>query len=155
MRVWRNTVEIIVLFEISNSMKPCPSVFVHACTSTSRPLLGFFDPRTTSTRFPTVFHQPLNTYISISLSLSLCLSLHIYIQYYIYICICIYVYIYIYIYMNICIYVYMYICIYVCIYIYIYIYISGRPAVRDDWRAGAGIINMFGHGRKGPYGGAL
>ena len=44
-RGWRNTVEI-VLFEISNSMKPYPSNF-HAYISTLRPMIGFVDPRKT------------------------------------------------------------------------------------------------------------
>ena len=38
----RSTVEI-VLFEISNSMKPYPSVF-HACTNRLRPVKGFVEP---------------------------------------------------------------------------------------------------------------
>ena len=42
---WRNTVEI-VLFEISTSMKPYPSVS-RAYTSTLRPAIVVFDPRTT------------------------------------------------------------------------------------------------------------
>ena len=37
---WRNTVEI-VLFEISNSMKPYPSVF-HADTNNMRPVIVSF-----------------------------------------------------------------------------------------------------------------
>ena len=41
-RGWRNTVEI-VLFEISNSMKPYPSA-VHACTSKLRPVIVLFEP---------------------------------------------------------------------------------------------------------------
>ena len=41
-RDWRNTVKII-LFEISNSMKPYPSVF-HAYTSEMRPTIGFYEP---------------------------------------------------------------------------------------------------------------
>ena len=51
----------IVLFEISNSMKPYPPVF-HASTGELRPLVGFFLSHTTSTRFPTVFRQPLTFY---------------------------------------------------------------------------------------------
>ena len=39
---WRNTVEV-VLFEISNSMKPYPSVF-YAYTSTWRPVIGLLEP---------------------------------------------------------------------------------------------------------------
>ena len=42
MRGWRNTVEI-VQFEISNSMKPYPSV-LHAYTSQLRPAIGFVEP---------------------------------------------------------------------------------------------------------------
>ena len=42
MRGWRNTVDI-VLFEISNSMKPYPSV--HAYSSKMGPVIGFFEPR--------------------------------------------------------------------------------------------------------------
>ena len=41
-RGWRNTVEIVILFEISNSMKPYPCVF-HAYTTKLRPVIGFFD----------------------------------------------------------------------------------------------------------------
>ena len=41
-RGWRNTVEI-ELFEISNSMKPYPSV-VHAYTSEMGPVIGLFEP---------------------------------------------------------------------------------------------------------------
>ena len=44
LRGWRNAVEV-VLFEISNSMKPYPYVF-HAYTSTLRPVIGFVDPIT-------------------------------------------------------------------------------------------------------------
>ena len=36
----------VVLFEISHSTKPYPSVF-HACASTLRPATGFVDPRKT------------------------------------------------------------------------------------------------------------
>ena len=42
MRGWRNTVEM-VLFEISNSMKPYPSIF-HAYVSQLRPAIVFFEP---------------------------------------------------------------------------------------------------------------
>ena len=42
MRGWRNTVEI-VLFEISNSMNPYPSV-CHAYTGQVRPVIGLFEP---------------------------------------------------------------------------------------------------------------
>ena len=42
MRGWRNTVELM-LFEISNSMKPYPSVS-QACTSKPRPVIGFSEP---------------------------------------------------------------------------------------------------------------
>ena len=56
-RGWRNTVEI-VLFEISNSMKPYPSVF-HSYTNNTRPVIGFFEPTKNSMRFPTVSRQPL------------------------------------------------------------------------------------------------
>ena len=56
MRSWRNTVEI-VLFEISNSMKPYPSV-VHAYTSKLRPVICCLS-QNNSMRFPTVFRQPL------------------------------------------------------------------------------------------------
>ena len=43
MRGWQNTVEI-VLFEISNSMKPYPSAF-HAYTNKSRPVIRFSEPK--------------------------------------------------------------------------------------------------------------
>ena len=42
MRGWRNTVEI-VLFEISDSMKPHPSIF-HICTNKLRPAICFLEP---------------------------------------------------------------------------------------------------------------
>ena len=51
-RGWQNTVEI-VLFEISNSMKPYPSVF-HTYINHVRPMVGFLS-QTISMRFPTVF----------------------------------------------------------------------------------------------------
>ena len=57
MRGLRNTVEI-VLFEISNSMKPYPSVF-HAYINNLRPIL-FVLRQTISMRFQTVFRQPLS-----------------------------------------------------------------------------------------------
>ena len=41
---WRNTVEV-VLFEISNSMKPYPPVF-HSYTNKLRPVIGIFEPQT-------------------------------------------------------------------------------------------------------------
>ena len=56
-RGWPNTVET-VLFEISNSMKPYPSV-VHAYTSKSRPAIGFFEPTNldeVSNRIPPTSH---------------------------------------------------------------------------------------------------
>ena len=86
---WRNTVEI-VLFEISNSMKPYPSVF-HTYTSTLRPAIGLFDPRATRRGFqPYSAHLsnvPLHIYLSLSLSLSLSLlfSLSLYVYIYIHI----------------------------------------------------------------------
>ena len=58
MRGWRIPVEI-VLFEISNSMKPYPSVF-HAYTSKMRPAIGFFEPRNldeVSNRIPPTSHS--------------------------------------------------------------------------------------------------
>ena len=55
MRGWWNTVEL-VLFEISNSIKPYPSVF-HAYTSKLRPVIGF-SSKLIPMRFPTVFRQP-------------------------------------------------------------------------------------------------
>ena len=60
MRGRRNTVEL-VLFEISNSMKPCPSVF-HACASKLRPAIGFFEPTNldeVSNRIPPTSHDAL------------------------------------------------------------------------------------------------
>ena len=42
LRGWRNTVEV-VLFEISNSMTPYPSV-IHACTNTLSPVIGMCKP---------------------------------------------------------------------------------------------------------------
>ena len=48
----------VVLFEISNSMKPYPSAF-HACTSKLRPVIVCFSSRRISMRFPTVFRQLL------------------------------------------------------------------------------------------------
>ena len=56
MRGWRNTVEII-LFEISNSMKPYLPV-VHAYTRKLRPVTGFLSHKN-SMRFPSVLRQPL------------------------------------------------------------------------------------------------
>ena len=56
MRGWRNTVEL-VLFEISNSMKPYPSVF-HAYTSNMGPVIVFLSQEI-SMRFPTAFRKPL------------------------------------------------------------------------------------------------
>ena len=56
LRGWRNTVEL-VLFEISISMKPFPSV-CHAYTSKLRPMIGLCLSQNISVRFPTVF-QPL------------------------------------------------------------------------------------------------
>ena len=56
MRGWRNTVEL-VLFGISNSMKPEPSIF-HAHTRKLRPFIYIFEPNNLD-GFPTVFHQPL------------------------------------------------------------------------------------------------
>ena len=58
MRGWRNTVET-VLFEVSNSMKPYPSVF-HACTSQLRPVTVSCSSQTISMMLPIVFSQPLN-----------------------------------------------------------------------------------------------
>ena len=55
-RGWQNTVEI-VLFDISNSMKPYASVF-HAYTSKLRPVIILLS-QTDSMRFPSVFRQPL------------------------------------------------------------------------------------------------
>ena len=43
LRGWLNTVET-VLFEMSHSMRPYPSVF-HACTRKLRPAIGVFEPR--------------------------------------------------------------------------------------------------------------
>ena len=55
MRGWRNTVEV-VLFEISNSMKPYPCV-LHAYTSKLRPVTGFLS-QINSRRFLSVFREP-------------------------------------------------------------------------------------------------
>ena len=54
---WWNTVEL-VLFEISNSIKPYPSVF-HAYTNKMRPVIVSLSQQI-STSFPTVFRQPLD-----------------------------------------------------------------------------------------------
>ena len=57
LRGWRSTVEI-VLFDISNSMKPYPPVF-HAYTSKWRPVTGFFEPQAfdyISNRIPPTSH---------------------------------------------------------------------------------------------------
>ena len=46
------------VFEISNSMKPCPSVF-HACTGKLRPAMGFVGPKQldeVSNRIPPTSH---------------------------------------------------------------------------------------------------
>ena len=61
LRCWRNTVEIL-LFEISNLMKPYPSVF-HAYTSKFRPVTRFVEPKQldeASNRFQPVSHLPLS-----------------------------------------------------------------------------------------------
>ena len=57
LRGWRNTVEIVLL-EISNSMKPHPSV-LHAYTN-SMGLVIVFLSQEISMRFPTAFRQPLS-----------------------------------------------------------------------------------------------
>ena len=57
MRGWRNTVGI-VLFEISNSMKPYPPV-LYADTGQLKPIIVFLS-HNNSVRFPTVFCQPLS-----------------------------------------------------------------------------------------------
>ena len=53
-RGWRNAVEM-VLFEISNSMKPYPSIF-HAYTSNLRPVIVLYLFVANESRF----RQPLN-----------------------------------------------------------------------------------------------
>ena len=89
-RGWRNTVEV-VLFEISNSMKPYPSV-LHARTSKSR--LAMFSCRTNKypRRFRPYSVPPRSAY-------------YIYIYIYVYICIHIIFYIYMYVYVYIDIYI--------------------------------------------------
>ena len=105
LRGWRNTVEV-VLFEISNSMKPYPSV-VHAYTGKLEPVIGFCLSRRkleeVSTRIPptsqlvkyTTLHYDMICYIMSSIDILTCdLTL------------CVYVYIYIYIYRERDIYIY-------------------------------------------------
>ena len=58
MRCWRNNVKM-VLFEISNSMKPYPSV-IRAYTNKSRPTIGFSEPNKldeVSNRMPPTSHS--------------------------------------------------------------------------------------------------
>ena len=56
LRGWWNTVEIVILLEISNSMKPYPSA-LRAYTDRSRPLISLSEPRNDEI-CPTVFRQP-------------------------------------------------------------------------------------------------
>ena len=59
LRGWRNTVEL-VLFEISNSMKPYSSGF-HAYTGKSRPAIGLFEATNldeVSNRIPPIIFTP-------------------------------------------------------------------------------------------------
>ena len=80
----------IVLFGISNSMKPYPSVF-HAYTSQLRPVRGFFDPTSLDEvsnriRFPTAFsiigdlfamHNLLYVYMYICIHVCMFLSIYL------------------------------------------------------------------------------
>ena len=116
LRDWRNTGKR-VLFEISNSMKPHPSVF-HACANKTRPVIGFYLSQQIPTRFSnripptphrreepgretgcttiqTTMHIQTNTqhHLILSLSLSVSISLSLYIC-----VISLYIYVYIYIY---------------------------------------------------------
>ena len=59
MRGRRKTVEM-VLFEISNSMKPYPPPCCFPYTGKLKPVLGFLSHRN-ATRSPTIFRQPLET----------------------------------------------------------------------------------------------
>ena len=63
LRGWRNTVEL-VLFEISNSMKPYPSVF-RTYTNKLRPIIGFWEPTNldeVSNRIPPTSHYAIIYY---------------------------------------------------------------------------------------------
>jgi hypothetical protein len=58
---WRNTAEI-VLFEISNSLKPYPSAFL-AYIGKSRPVIGFSEPNKfieVSNRIPPTSHRQMH-----------------------------------------------------------------------------------------------
>ena len=58
MRCVRGCRNTVVLFDISNSTKPYPSV-VHAYAGRSRPVIGCLLSQHTSMRLPPVFRQPL------------------------------------------------------------------------------------------------
>ena len=65
LRCWRNTVEI-VLFEISNSMKPYPLFFTYIPVNWG--LWYVFPIQNISIRFPTVFRQPLKSTCKLALT---------------------------------------------------------------------------------------
>ena len=75
LRGWRNAVDVeIVLFEISNSMKPYPSVFP-ACASKLRPVTGFFEPKLldeVSNRIPPTTYVYVYIYIYVLFICSVC-----------------------------------------------------------------------------------
>ena len=83
LRGWRNTVDL-VLFEISISMKPHPSI-VHAYTINMKPVIGLFEPTYVDEVSDRIWNYAYTIYIYIYIS-------YVYIYIYIHMCICIYIY---------------------------------------------------------------